>query len=145
MPCVPVSLDALLVLFASCFTAPSFRTFQALVVGQVSQTGLRTVTGMLVGSRLSGVWHHCRCHRFFSHSRWSVDELGLRLAALVVEQFQHRAARAAAVGMADRVPRVRGARRGRRHALTPAGSEDPRLLLAPRRDREQRPGCRGVG
>jgi SRSO17 transposase len=87
MPCVPVSLDALLVLFASCFTAPSFRTFQALVVGQVSQTGLRTVTGMLVGSRLSGVWHHCRAHRFFSHSRWSVDELGLQLAVLIVERF----------------------------------------------------------
>jgi SRSO17 transposase len=87
MPCVPVSLNALLVLFSSCFTAPSFRTFRALVVGQVSQTGLRTVTGMLVGSRLSGVWHHCRAHRFFSHSRWSVDELGLRLAVLVVERF----------------------------------------------------------
>jgi len=55
MPCVPSSLDALLVLFASCFTAPSFVSFRALVVGQVSQTGLRTVTGMLVGSRLSGV------------------------------------------------------------------------------------------
>jgi SRSO17 transposase len=87
MPCVPVSLNALLVLFASCFTAPSFRTFQALVVGQVSQTGLRTVTGMLVGSRLSGVWHHCRAHRFFSHARWSCDELGLRLAVLIVERF----------------------------------------------------------
>jgi SRSO17 transposase len=87
MPCVPSSLDALLVLFGSCFTAPSFQTFRALVVGQVSQTGLRTVTGMLVGSRLSGVWHHCRAHRFFSHARWSVDELGLRLAVLVVERF----------------------------------------------------------
>ena len=87
MPCVPVSLDALLVLFGSCFTVPSFQTFRALVVGQVSQTGLRTVTGMLVGSRLSGVWHHCRCHRFFSQARWSVDELGLRLAELVVERF----------------------------------------------------------
>src|ERR1019366_3151899 len=52
MLCVPSSLDALLVLFGSCFTAPSFQTFRALVVGQVSQTGLRTVTGMLVGSRL---------------------------------------------------------------------------------------------
>jgi SRSO17 transposase len=87
MPCVPVSLDALLVLFASSFTAPSFVVFRALVVGQVSQTGLRTVTGMLVGSRLSAVWHHCRAHRFFSHSRWSVDELGLRVAELVVERF----------------------------------------------------------
>ena len=87
MPCVPSSLDALLVLFGSCFTGPSFRTFRALVVGQVSQTGLRTVTGMLVGSRLSGVWHHCRAHRFFSHARWSADELGLRLAVLIVERF----------------------------------------------------------
>jgi SRSO17 transposase len=87
MPCVPSSLDALLLLFGSCFTGPSFQTFRALVVGQVSQTGLRTVTGMLVGSRLSGAWHHCRAHRFFSHARWSVDELGLRLAVLVVERF----------------------------------------------------------
>lgn len=87
MPCVPVSLSELLVLFASCFTAPSFRTFQGLVVGQVSQTGLRTVTGMLVGSRLSGVWHHSRAHRFFSYARWSVDELGLRLAVLIVERL----------------------------------------------------------
>ena len=87
MPCLPVSLSELLVLFGSCFTRPSFETFSALVVGQVSQTGLRTVTGMLVGSRLSGVWHHCRAHRFFSHARWSVDELGLRLAVLVVERF----------------------------------------------------------
>jgi SRSO17 transposase len=87
MPCVPSSLDALLVLVGSCFTGPSFQTFRALVVGQVSQTGSRTVTGMLVGSRLSGVWHHCRAHRFFSHARWSVDELGLRLAVLVVERF----------------------------------------------------------
>ena len=87
MPCVPSSLDALLLLFGSCFTGPSFQTFRVLVVGQVSQTGLRTVTGMLVGSRLSGVWHHCRAHRFFSQARWSVDELGLRLAMLVVERF----------------------------------------------------------
>jgi SRSO17 transposase len=87
MLCLPVSLDELLVLFASCFTRPTFQTFRSLVVGQVSQTGLRTVTGMLVGCRLSAVWHHCRAHRFFSHARWSADELGLRLAALICERF----------------------------------------------------------
>jgi SRSO17 transposase len=42
---------------------------------------------MLVGCRLSGVWHHCRAHRFFSHARWSVDELGLRLAVLICERL----------------------------------------------------------
>jgi SRSO17 transposase len=87
MLCLPSSLSELLVLLAPCFTGPTFQTFRALVVGQVSQTGVRTVTGMLVGCRLSGVWHHCRAHRFFSHARWSVDELGLRLAVLICERL----------------------------------------------------------
>jgi len=54
------------------------------VVGQISQTGLRTVTGMLVGARLSGIWHHARCHRFFSNARWSPDQLGLLLLDVIV-------------------------------------------------------------
>jgi SRSO17 transposase len=87
MLCLPVSLDELLILFAPCFTRPSYATFRALVVGQVSQTGLRTVCGMLVGARLSGVWHHARAHRFFSHARWSVDELGLRIAGVIIERL----------------------------------------------------------
>ena len=87
MLCLPSSLNELLLLFAPCFSRPTFRTFCALVVGQISQTRLRCVTGMLIGSRLSGVWHHARTHRFFSQARWSVDELGLRLAMLVVERF----------------------------------------------------------
>ncbi|MCA1701546.1 MAG: transposase, partial [Actinobacteria bacterium] len=43
--------------------------------------------GMLVGARLGGVWDHSRAHRFFSRARWSVDELGLRIAGLVVERL----------------------------------------------------------
>ncbi len=87
MLCLPSSLEGLLVLLAPCFTRPSFRTFRALVVGQVSQTGLRTVTGMLVGARLSGVWHHARAHRFFSHARWQPDMLGLRVLDVIVERL----------------------------------------------------------
>jgi DDE superfamily endonuclease len=87
MLCLPSSLEELLLLLAPCFTRPTFRTFRALVAGQISQTGLRTVTGMFTGARLSGVWHHARAHRFFSHARWSADELGLRLAALIAERF----------------------------------------------------------
>jgi hypothetical protein len=87
MLCLPSSLNELLLLLAPCFTRPSFQTFRALVAGQISQTGLRTVTGMLVGARLSGVWHHCRAHRFFSHARWDPDELGLRLAVLICERL----------------------------------------------------------
>lgn len=84
---VPASLDGLLSLFSSCFTQPTFQTFRALVVGQIAQTRRRTVCGMLVGARLSGVWHHARAHRFFSCARWSVDELGLRLAALICQRL----------------------------------------------------------
>ena len=87
MLCIPSSLNELLLLFAPCFTQPTFNTFRALVAGQISQTSLRCVTGMLVGARLSTVWHHARCHRFFSNARWSADELGLRLACLIVERF----------------------------------------------------------
>jgi hypothetical protein len=87
MLCLPSSLRELLLLFATCFSRPTYRTFCALVAGQISQTSLRTVTGMLVGARLSGVWHHARAHRFFANARWQVDELGLRLAELIVERF----------------------------------------------------------
>lgn len=90
MLCLPSSLNELLLLFASCFTQPTFRTFQALVVGQVSQTRLRCVTGMLTGARLSAVWHHARAHRFFSDARWSVDELGLKVAELIVSRLLSR-------------------------------------------------------
>ena len=87
MLCLPSSLTELLLLFAPCFSRPTYRTFCAMVVGRISQTSLRTVTGMLVGARLSGVWHHARAHRFFSSARWSADELGLRLAGLIVERL----------------------------------------------------------
>jgi len=84
---VPVSLDGLLSLFRPCFSQPSFQTFRAMVVGQISQTGRRTVCGMLVGAGLSGVWDHCRAHRFFSRARWQPDRLGLALATVIVERF----------------------------------------------------------
>jgi SRSO17 transposase len=84
---VPASLDGLLVLLRPCFSQPTFQTFRGLLVGQVCQIGQRTVCGMLVGARLSGVWHHARAHRFFSHARWRVDELGLRIAELVVARL----------------------------------------------------------
>ena len=87
MLCLPSSLNELLLLFAPCFSRPTFQTFRAMVVGQISQTQLRTVCGMLVGARLSGVCHHARAHRLFSAARWSVDEFGLKVAELIVERL----------------------------------------------------------
>ncbi len=87
MLCVPSSLNELLLLFAPCFTKPTLQTFRALMVGQIAQPRLRCVTGMLVGARLSTVWHHARAHRFFSHARWCADELGLVLSGVIVERL----------------------------------------------------------
>ncbi|MGH3300659.1 MAG: transposase [Streptosporangiaceae bacterium] len=78
------SLMDLLAWFRPLFTAPSFRTFCALAGGFLAQAGRRTVCGMLTGAGLSRVWRHDRAHRFFSHARWSSQELGLAVAKLVV-------------------------------------------------------------
>jgi hypothetical protein len=62
---LPDTLTTLLTVFASCFTQPTFRTFQALVAGFLAQPGPRTVTGMLVGAGLAGRRHHDLAYRFF--------------------------------------------------------------------------------
>jgi hypothetical protein len=81
---VPRSLADLLAVVGPCFTAPTFRVFQAMVCGLIAQPGLRTITGMLAGARLAGVWHHARAHRFFAAARWSADQLGLAACDLIV-------------------------------------------------------------
>ena len=55
---VPASLMTLLAVFASLFTAPSFRTFTMLACGFLAQPGRRTVCGMLTGAGLSRLWPH---------------------------------------------------------------------------------------
>jgi NhaP-type Na+/H+ or K+/H+ antiporter len=70
--------------FRSCFTAPTFETFTALVAGLVAQLVGQTVCGMLTGAGLARLWRHCRAHRFFSAARWRPQQVGLVLAGLVV-------------------------------------------------------------
>ena len=82
---VPDSLSSLLQHFRSCFTAPGYEVFIAMFTGFVLRPVERTVCGMLTGAGLAGVWHHSRAHRFFANTRWDVRQVGLILAALVVE------------------------------------------------------------
>jgi hypothetical protein len=49
---LPDTLATLLAAFTPCFTGRTLPTFQALVAGFLTQPGLRTVTGMLVGAGL---------------------------------------------------------------------------------------------
>jgi hypothetical protein len=81
---LPRSLTDLLMAFRPCFTTPTFTTFTWLVVGFLAQPGTRTVTGMLAGVRLAGIWHHSRAHRFFAAARWSADALGLGVLEVIV-------------------------------------------------------------
>lgn len=83
-PTIPPSFATLLATLRSCFTAPTYRTFTAMAAGLLGQPGRATVTGMLTGARLAGVWHHTRAHRFFSAARWSPDRLGLAVLEVIV-------------------------------------------------------------
>lgn len=84
MPVIPGSLAPLLSLLRPAFTAPAFETFCSLVVGFVGRVGEHTVTGMWQAARLAGVVHHSRAHDFFAGTRWSADEVGLRLLDFLV-------------------------------------------------------------
>jgi hypothetical protein len=71
------SFLALLQVFESCFTAPTFRTFQVLACGWVLALGRHTVTTAVRAANATE-WKHIRTlHRFFSKSRWNHDALGL--------------------------------------------------------------------
>ena len=80
---VPSSPMNLLAVLFPLFTAP-FRTFCGLACGFLTQTGKRTVCGMLTGAGLAQEWPHDRAHWFFSRARWNPDELGIAVAKLVV-------------------------------------------------------------
>ena len=80
----PASLAELLGEFEGCFSAWTFPVFLALACGLVAQSARRTVCGMLVGAGLSETWSHHRAHRFFSHARWSLEEVSAVAARLVV-------------------------------------------------------------
>lgn len=79
---VPSFLDLLQPL--SCLmTAPSFDSFQTLLSGWVFARR-HTVTGMILATDAVGTKHHSAYHRLFAAARWSLDELGLAVFALLL-------------------------------------------------------------
>jgi Transposase DDE domain len=73
---VPESFLGLLAAFAPCFGAPSYRTFELLIVGWVHCLGRRTITAVALASGAAGSRHISVFHRFFSRAAWVVDDLG---------------------------------------------------------------------
>lgn len=84
---LPATFLALLSEFRPIFTTPSFANFQVLVCGFVHAIGKHKISDGIRAAGALASKHYCSYYRFFSHARWSLDELGLALLALVVALF----------------------------------------------------------
>ncbi len=85
---LPATFLALLAEFRSVFTAPSYTNFRVLVCGFLHAVGKHRVTDAIRAAGASACKHYSVYFRFFSRSRWSLDEFGLLLLGLVVRLFR---------------------------------------------------------
>ena len=69
--------------FSLIMTVPTFNTFLTVVSGWVFARR-HTVTGMILAAGAVGTKHHSAFHRLFSAARWSLDEVGLAVADLLL-------------------------------------------------------------
>ena len=69
---------------AACCTAPSFQSLLLLLPGWVLAPR-RTITAMLLAARAVGRKHHSAFHRLFSQASWSLDEVGLIIAGMILK------------------------------------------------------------
>lgn len=84
---LPACLRGMLVVYRSCFTAPSFEVFMAVVVGAVMASGRRSVVGMVQAAGLARVWPHDRVHYFFARAVWDAGRVGTLLAQWIVARL----------------------------------------------------------
>jgi len=87
MPAVilPASFVAVIHRLRPVFTAPSFTNFLVLVAGFLFALGGHRLTDALRAAGVVAAKHYTTYYRFFSHARWSLDELGLLLLELIIE------------------------------------------------------------
>lgn len=84
---VTPSFLALLQNFAGVFTRPSFRLFTLILTGWCLSSRHRFITECIFTAGQVGIGHWSCYHRFFSHYRWSLDDLCQVLARLLVRRF----------------------------------------------------------
>jgi hypothetical protein len=89
VPDAPIvaSFVTLLQEFSACFTSPSMTSFVTLMAGWVLDLRRHTVTEVVRAAGAVGCKHISSYHRFFSRARWTTDEIGLTLAALIIEHL----------------------------------------------------------
>jgi hypothetical protein len=87
VPDAPIvaSFVTLLQEFSACFTSPSMASFVTLMAGWVLDLRRHTVTETIRAAGAVGRKHISSYHRFFSRARWTTDEVGLTLAALIID------------------------------------------------------------
>jgi len=99
---VPSFLDLLQPL--SCvMTTPSFDSFLTVIGGWVFARR-RTVTGMILAAGAVGAKHHSAYHRLFAAARWSLDQMGLAVFALMLPWLDNPIL----LGIDDTLARKRG-------------------------------------
>lgn len=76
---LPDTFWPFLLSFQTCFGAPSFRNFCAIVTGWVHCLGRHTITAVALASGDLSRRHISAFHRFFAHAQWALDGLGLVL------------------------------------------------------------------
>lgn len=82
---LPQSFLALLRRLRPVFTAPSFANFVVLIAGFAHALGGHRITDAIRAAGPAAAKHYTTYYRFFSHARWSLDELGFALLELIVQ------------------------------------------------------------
>ncbi len=85
MPLMPAEVFAILMPFASLFTAPTFRSLAFLFVGAILTPGSRTVTACLRAVGLSHYPHFQNWHRTLNRAKWSPRQGARVLLTLLVQ------------------------------------------------------------
>ena len=82
---LPESFISILRQLRPVFTSPSFASFVVLVAGFTHALGGHRITDALRAAGGTATKHYTSYYRFFSHGRWSLDELGFTLFGVIVE------------------------------------------------------------
>lgn len=79
----PFAIDE--IRFKTCFSAPSYRIFLALVVGWVLTVGKHTVSQVILTMRLHESRHFATIYRFLGKGQWNTDWVSRCLFRILVE------------------------------------------------------------
>ena len=89
---LPSTIRSILFSFRSCFTAPSFENFVAMVCGWILCTGVHKISRVIVAACAQGLANkgHSAYYRFLSRARWKGDEVGSILFRLLLPFLPNR-------------------------------------------------------